>query len=80
MRYILKINICTDGDFGFRFVPRGMKFDEDYTLKKEYNDKDTAIKDIVNICEFLKEQIHTNKDYVREAFNECVDGFNQNQL
>lgn len=75
MRYIFKINICTDGDFDFRFVPRGMKFDAGYTFKKEYNDKDTAIKDIADICEFLKEQIYTNKDYVREAFNECVDGF-----
>ncbi len=77
MKYIFEVNICTDGDFGFEFVPRGMEFDGyyTYTFEKSYKDRDAAIKDITNICTFLKEQIHTSRKYVKEDWNRCVDDF-----
>lgn len=77
MKYIFEVNVYTDGDFGFQFVPRGMEFDEDceYRLKKSYDDKDRAIQDITNICAFLKEQMNTDRDWVKEMFNECIDEF-----
>ena len=77
MRYIFEVNVYTDGDFGFQFVPRGMEFDGDcgYTLEKSYEDRDRAIKDITNICAFLKEQMDTDRDWVKEMFDRCVDDF-----
>ena len=77
MKYIFKINVNTDGYFSLQYVPGGMKFDdcEHYNFKKEYNDRDTAIADIINICEFLKGQIRTPRDYVEQDWNDCVDNF-----
>ena len=77
MKYIFEVNICTDGDFSFPFVPCGMEhcMYENYSFKKSYEDRDKAIEDIVNICSFLKEQMHTSRDYVREDWNECIDNF-----
>ena len=77
MKYIFEVNVYTDGDFGFQFVPRGMEFDGDceYTLEKSYDDRDRAIQDITNICAFLKEQMNTDRDYVKESWNKCVDDF-----
>jgi hypothetical protein len=46
-----------------------------YSLKKSYDDKVSAIKDITNICAFLKEQMDTNRDWAREMFNERIDSF-----
>lgn len=77
MEYIFEVNICTDGDFDFPFVPCGMKdyADDSYTFTKSYKDRNEAIKDIVNICTFLKDHIHTNRDYVREYWNKCIYTF-----
>lgn len=77
MKYIFEVNVYTDGDFGFQFVPRGMEFDGgyEYTLEKSYDDRDVAIKDITNICVFLKEQMETSRKYVREDWNRCIDDF-----
>ena len=77
MEYIFEFNICTDGDFSFQFVPCGTKryVDETYEFKKYYEDRDEAIKDVANICAFLKEQIYTSRDYVREDWNRHIDNF-----
>lgn len=77
MDYIFKINISTDGDFAFPYTPRSMEFDgcEDYELEKSYGDRDSAIKDITNICAFLKDQMHTSREYVRKDFNKMIDDF-----
>jgi tryptophan-rich sensory protein len=52
MKYIFKINVKTDGDFCFPFVPAGMNYDGEYEYKfeKSYKDRDIAIKDIIYIC------------------------------
>lgn len=77
MKYVFNINIYTDEDFGFQFVPREMRYDEfgTYALEKSYNNRDKAIEDITTICVFLKENIHTSREYVKEDWNECIDGF-----
>lgn len=77
MEYLFKVNVNTDGDFCFPFVPSGMQdYDDDsYVLAKSYYNRDDAIKDIDNICTFLKEQIVTSRDYVREYWNETIDHF-----
>lgn len=77
MNYIFEINVFTDGDFRLDFVPMGMEAndDYDYVYKKVYTDREYAIKDITNICTFLKEQIKTPRDYVKEEWNECIDNF-----
>lgn len=77
MEYHFNITIHTDGDFHFPFVPSGMKDDgyEFYMLDKSYQDRSEAIKDIVSICTFLKEQMFTYKDYVRDQFNRCINTF-----
>lgn len=77
MEYIFEVNIYTDGDFCFPFVPCGMDCysDETYRLKKFYENRDKAIEDIVNICDFLKDQMHTSRYYIHELWNECIDNF-----
>ena len=77
MKYVFEIKIYTDGDFGFPYVPKGMTFDGDYgyELRKEYKDRERAIKDILTICGFLKEQINTRRNYVKEYWSECVTNF-----
>ena len=78
MEYIFEVDILTDGDFCFPYVPCGMDYyptNGAYSLKKSYDDKVTAIKDITNICAFLKEQMDTHRDWVKEMFNERVDRF-----
>ena len=60
MEYIFEVDILTDGDFCFPYVPCGMDYyptNGAYSLKKSYDDKVSAIKDITNICAFLKEQM-----------------------
>lgn len=76
MKYILKLDFVTDGDFGFEFVPRGMEYDgyEGYYLEKEYTIYDDAVKDIKKICESLKNNI-TGKDYVVENVKTHLDTF-----
>jgi hypothetical protein len=46
-----------------------------YSFTKSYEDKVEAVKDITNICTFLKEQMDTERDWVREMFNDSVDIF-----
>lgn len=79
MKYIFKVNILTDGDFYFPYVPCGMDYyytnEAFYSMEKVYNDRESAIKDIADICAFLKKQINTSKDYVKEMFNEHIDKF-----
>ena len=77
MKYNFKVTIHTDGDFNFPFVPCGMKDDgyEFYMLDKDYKDRSEAIKDILSICAFLKEQMQTGREYVRDYWNKTVDCF-----
>lgn len=78
MEYIFEVNISTDGDFCFPYVPCDMKWyptSETYSLKKSYDDKASAIRDITDICAFLKEQMCTHRDWVRKMFNERIDSF-----
>ena len=80
MNYILDINISTDGDFWFPFVPRGMEYCESsqqYELGKTYTDLTAAITDITRICTFLKEQVQTNREWVKKDFIACVDNFSR---
>ena len=77
MKYLLEIRIRTDGDFHFPFVPVGMQYDgdEEYDFTKEYKDRNEAINDVVNICAFLQEHIHTDNAYVRDYWNTAVNYF-----
>lgn len=78
MQYIFEVDILTDGDFWFPYVPCGMDYyptNGTYSLKKDYDNKESAIKDITDICAFLKEQINANRDWVKEMFNERIDSF-----
>lgn len=78
MEYIFEVNISTDDDFGFSYIPRDMKYyptNGTYSLKNSYDDKASAIKDITDICAFLKGQMSTGRDWVKEMFNERIDSF-----
>lgn len=77
MKYIFEINVYTDGDFSLPFVPRGMRYDENYSysFQESYNDREIAIKSILRICEFLKENMYTSREYVKESWNRCIDNF-----
>lgn len=77
MKYIFEIDVYTDGDFCLPFVPSGMSYDDDYTYTfvKEYNDRDVAIKDIIDICDFLRNHMHTSREYVKRDWNECIGKF-----
>ena len=76
MEYIFKINFVTDGDFGFDFVPCGMKYDgyERYWFEHTYSDFDGAVNDIKKICNFLKEYIKGG-DYILEDVKSRIDNF-----
>jgi len=77
MKYVFEIDVYTDGDFCLPFVPRGMRYDNDYTYTfvEEYNDRDRAIKDAIDICDFLRNHMHTSREYVKRDWNECIDKF-----
>lgn len=77
MKYVLEISINTDGDFTFPFVPRGMEYYSDcsYNFSKTYNDINKAKEDVKTICTFLRGNMGTDRDYVREQFYGCVDEF-----
>ena len=77
MEYIFEVNIATDGDFSFPYTPRDMDFDNDerYSLDKSYNNMASAVSNITDICAFLKEQLCTNRNYVRKDFNKMIDNF-----
>lgn len=78
MNYTFEIDIYTDGDFHFPYIPCGMEYNDDnyhYYFKKSYKDRDKAIKDVLNICAFLKEQMYTSRDYVKVHCDRCIDNF-----
>lgn len=79
MKYILELDFVTDGDFGFEFVPRDMKYDGygGYYLEKEYTVYDNAINDIKKIYEFLKNNI-TGRDDVVEDVRSYLNTFINN--
>lgn len=80
MKYTFEINVYTDGDFYLQFVPCGMSYDGSYryTFAKSYKNRDMAIEEISSICSFLKEQMKTSRDYVKENWNKCIDNFVKN--
>lgn len=77
MKYIFEINIQTDGDFGFQFVPTGMTEEnsEWYTFERSYIDRDKAIEDVGNICKFLRENVCAVRDSVIATWHCCIDNF-----
>ena len=77
MKYIFEINIQTDGDFGFRFVPTGMTEEnsEWYTFERSYIDRDKAIEDVGSICKFLRENVCAVRDSVIATWHCCIDNF-----
>ena len=77
MRYRFEVNIYTDGDFGLPFVPRGMRYDGDYnySFAEYYKNRETAIESVLRICQFLKEYMHTSRDYVKESWDRHIDNF-----
>ena len=78
MKYIFDVSISTDGDFRFPYIPSGMNYystSGTYSLERFYDDKESAIKDITDVCAFLKEQMTTSRDWVKEMFDKCVDSF-----
>lgn len=77
MKYLFEINIYTDGDFSLPFVPHEMKYDGsyEYSFSKTYANKSAAIYDAIGICDFLKRNIHTNRESMRELWVEKIDDF-----
>ena len=75
MEYKLEIDICTDGDFGFQFIPRDMTYDgEDYHMEKEYTDKQRAFEDALEICQYLHDNVR-GRDYTIEDFKQHMVTF-----
>ena len=77
MKYIFTINIQTDGDFGFQFVPRGMTQEscDWFKFERTYTDRAKAIEDVEEVCRFLRENIRTNRDSMVETWHTCIDNF-----
>lgn len=77
MKYIFTINIQTDGDFGFQFVPRGMEQEscDWFKFERTYTDRAKAIEDVEEVCRFLRENIHTHRDSMVETWHTCIDNF-----
>jgi len=76
MKYKFNVTFSTDGDFGFDYVPMGMKFDEcdDIVLEKEFTDREKAIKYIEDTCGYLKRHIR-GRDYVIEDVKNMLSNF-----
>lgn len=85
MRYILEMDLYPDGDFGFPFlVPCGLIWNDKegkYSFKKEYSNRKTAVKEINEICTYLKDNVHGINyvvDRVRLMFEEFLKELNSN--
>lgn len=73
MRYELNINLYTDGDYGLKFIPCDMRWDdEEYTLRKEFSNSDKAVKETLEICEFIKNHVHGR---AADSIKYCIDLF-----
>jgi len=76
MKYKFDFTLSTDGDFGMKYVPSGMKSDyEEYSLEKEFDDRDKAISYIKETCEFIKNNISCHHDFALEDLKEMLDRF-----
>ena len=78
MKYVFEFVIHTDGDFSFRYVPAGTDCNDapyTYEFKKNYLDRDVAIKDILSVCHFLNEHMNTSRDHVRRNWGDCIYDF-----
>lgn len=85
MRYIFEMDLHTDGDFGFPFlIPCGLIWNnekEKYSFKKEYSNRKTAVKEVNEICTYLKDNVHGINyvvDRVRLMFEEFLKELNSN--
>lgn len=85
MRYIFEMDLHPDGDFGFPFlVPCGLIWNDDegkYSFKKEYSSRKTAVKEVNEICSYLKDNVHGINyvvDRVRLMFEEFLNELNSN--
>lgn len=85
MRYIFEMNLHPDGDFGFPFlVPCGLIWNDDegkYSFKKGYSSRKTAVKEVNEICSYLKDNVHGINyvvDRVRLMFEEFLKELNSN--
>ena len=80
MKYKLKINLYTDQDFRFDYVPTDMvrfEIGPEYVYECQYDNKKSAIENTKRIYNFLKENIITNESklYVKDTIRECIDKF-----
>ena len=77
MKYIFTINIQTDGDFGFQFVPRGMEQEscDWFKFERTYTNRAKAIEDVEEVCRFLRENICTCRDSMVKTWHTCIDNF-----
>lgn len=87
MRYIFEMDLHTDGDFDFSFLipfPCGLIWNnekEKYSFKKEYSNRKTAVKEVNEICSYLKDNVHGINyvvDRVRLMFEEFLKELNSN--
>jgi len=78
MQYTFKLEIYTDSDFSFPYIPIGMKYGiECYSLEKDFKNKEAAVKYIKDISEFLKTHI-TGDKYAIESFKSMLERFCKN--
>jgi len=77
MKYVFKFYLSTDGDFGMDYVPLGMEYDgcEEFSLEKEFNDKNKAIAYIKKTCNYIKNNIHCVHDFALEDLKDMLDRF-----
>ena len=76
MLYVFELKIIPEGKFDFPFVPIEMKFDgEKYLLTKKYDSRDSAVKDVKDICNFLMQNINAPKDHYKNEFILCTKEF-----
>lgn len=85
MRYIFEMDLHPDGDFGFPFlISCGLIWNnekEKYSFKKEYSNRKTAVKEVNEICTYLKDNVHGINyvvDRVRLMFEEFLKELNSN--
>lgn len=81
-KIILKVDMSTDGDFGFRLMPNCMSYDgnEDYTINWEYypayyNTDEDVIQGVVGELEFISNTLNEyiyGKNYVTDRVKEAL--------
>lgn len=77
MNYVIEINIQTDGDFSFKYVPAGMTYDGCFRYKyiKTFNDLKKAVSHAVEISNFLTEHLYTTSNYVKNYWHRAIEAY-----